>query len=509
MLGRSSIKISNPIIALVTIGAFLSLTFLLLMAKISARSTHSEFAASKTAGLVPVGCSAVAPNTGFNRLTPGGTAVSFPYPVAKSNRRFVDQSGNVYLLKMMSSWAMAQRCSDAAITSALEGSKLLGFNAATVAPFGVHINDSFGDRYRNESGQRFFTGAPFASAFGPAWSSMDWVVEEATRLQMTVVLSLFLSVGDTGTTADLISSGSTNNYKFGKTLAERYVRYPNIVWHVEGDFRWSSGDPIGQQVDAVFHGIEDGEGSSHRLIIAEQQNGLTGYRQFISAEGKKGGYQWFRQSANTLYNYGGNSVELFDAVYGEFGASSYGVVDIEPPYVNSPYYQGNQNQQYRERNYSVFLRGGIGINYGHEKWWPFGAVGIFDGGAGWLDILKEAPQLHAKYAWSLIDRYVIDASWTRDDGKFVKVGIGGGETKAASGYSRFAAVAYFPTSRSITVDTTVVAGQMGVKLSWYDPTTGTYTIISESQAAIPNRSIAFPEPHADGSADWVLVVERL
>ena len=109
---------------------------------------------------------------------------------------------------------------------------------------------------------------------------------------------------------------------------------------------------------------------------------MTGYGQFIRAEGGTGGYQWFKQSANTLYNYGGNSVELFDAVYGEAGAESYGVVDIEPPYVNAPHYSGNRNQQYRERNYSVFLRGGIGINYGHEKWWPFGVVGIYDGGRG-------------------------------------------------------------------------------------------------------------------------------
>ena len=96
--------------------------------------------------------------------------------------------------------------------------------------------------------------------------------------------------------------------------------------------------------------------------------------------------------------------------------------------------------------------------------------------AEWLKILNEAPQLDAKYAWSLIDKYVADTSWSRDDGKFVKVGMGAGDIKAASGYSRVAAVAYFPTSRSITVDATVIAGSISVKLSWYDPTTGTYTI---------------------------------
>jgi hypothetical protein len=495
----SPIKISNSSIVFAAIGAVI-----LPMLILSPRLMHLESVISMR--LFAVGCSAATPNTGLDHPTPAGAAVGFAYPIAVSNRRFVDQSGNVYLLRTMASWAMAQRCPDTAITIALESLKSLGFNAVTVAPFGVHMNGSFGDRYASGSGQRFFAGAPYASAFGPAWSSMDWIVEEATRLQMTVVFSLFLSFGDTGTAPDLISAGPANAYDFGKILALRYAQNPNIVWHVEGDFRWSPGDPIGQQVDAVFHGIKDGEGSSHHLIIAEQRNGLSGYQQFILSEGGKSGYRWFIQSANTLYNYGGNSVELFDAVYEESGASGYGVIDIEPPYVNSPHYNGNKNQQYRERNYSVFLRGGIGINYGHEKWWPFGAAGIYDGGAGWLEIVNEAPQLEAKYAWSLIERYVTDSTWTRDDGKFVKSGIGNGDTKAASGYSRFAAVAYFPESRPVTVDTTVIAGP--IKLSLYDPTTGKFTIMAESEPGTANRTIAFPRPHPDGSADWVLVVER-
>ena len=150
-------------------------------------------------------------------------------------------------------------------------------------------------------------------------------------------------------------------------------------------------------------------------------------------------------------------------------------------YVNSPRYRGNKDQQYRERNYSVFFRGGMGINYGHEKWWPFGAVGIFDGGAGWLEALGDLPIMQAKYAWNLIDKYITDTTWKCDDGKFVTAGIGEGEIKAASGFSEVAAVAHFPSARPVTVNTTAIAGPGEVKLSWYDPTTGTYTTISESE----------------------------
>ncbi len=245
-----------------------------------------------------------------------GTSSTFAWPasVSAGNRRFLDQKGNVYLLKTMASWAMAQNCTNAEITNALEGLKALGFNAVTVSPFGVHMNDSFGDRYKNKAGQRFFTDAPYASSLGPAWSSMDWIMTEATRLQMTVVFSLFMSWGNTGTVPDLAKAGTKNAYNFGKNVATRYTGYPNIVWHVMGDFRWSYSQGPGPGLDAIYHGIKDTEGATHRLIIAEPANGSTSFDQFISEEGPKG-YQWFKQSANTVYDYGSSSVEQFDKVY--------------------------------------------------------------------------------------------------------------------------------------------------------------------------------------------------
>src|SRR5437016_6858052 len=56
------------------------------------------------------------------------------------------------------------------------------------------------------------------------------------------------------------------------------------------------------------------EGPRHRLIIAEPANGSTSFDQFISAEGANG-YQWFKQSADTIYHYGSSAVEKFDKVY--------------------------------------------------------------------------------------------------------------------------------------------------------------------------------------------------
>jgi hypothetical protein len=436
-----------------------------------------------------------------------GRSGGFAYPVRTTNRRFIDQTGKVYLLKTMSSWAMSQNCSDAEITQALEGLKALGFNAVTVSPFGVHMNESFGDRYRNKAGQSFFTGKPHASSLGPAWSSMDWVMREATRLEMTIVFSFFLSWGNTGTVPDLVAGGTTNAYNFGKAVATRYASYPNIVWHVMGDFKWRYNEGPALGLDAIFHGIRDVERPSHRLIIAEPANGSTSFDQFISAE-TADGYKWFKQSTDTIYHYGSSSAEQFDKIYNQPGAANYPVVDIEPPYVNAPHYKDQQNQELRERNYATFIRGGAGINFGHEKWWPHGVTGLFDGGPGWLNILSEAPQLDAKYAWMILDAYVPDPTWMPDAGTFLKSGLASGDDRAASGYSSGGALIYFPTSRPISLDTTKIARGSRVRLRWYDPTSGNYTMIASSEAKASDRSLSYPSKgHADGFNDWVLVVD--
>jgi hypothetical protein len=241
------------------------------------------------------------------------------------------------------------------------------------------------------------------STFGCRSSDARFNRSEATRLELTVVFSLFMSWGNTGTVLDLAKTGTTDAYDFGELEATRYAGYPNIVWHVMGDFGWSFNQGPGRGLDAIFHGIKDAEGPAHRLIIAEPANGSTSFNQFISEEGARG-YRWFTQSADTVYDYGSNSVEQFDKVFNRAGAAKYPVVDIEPSYVNAPHFKDQQKQELRERNYTTFIRGGAGINFGHEKWWPFGVTGLFgNGGPNWLNIITEPPQLCARYAWTLLD----------------------------------------------------------------------------------------------------------
>ena len=81
---------------------------------------------------------------GAARTTPG---FAWPASVSADNRRFLDQKGNVYLLKTMSSWAMAQNCTNAEITNALEGLKTLGFRNSRDYNGGDYLTFSTNDVY--------------------------------------------------------------------------------------------------------------------------------------------------------------------------------------------------------------------------------------------------------------------------------------------------------------------------------------------------------------------------
>ena len=66
---------------------------------------------------------------------------------------------------------------------------------------------------------------------------------------------------------------------------------------------------------------------------------------------------------------------------------------------------------------------------------------------------------------------------------------------------------YFPSSRSISINTTVLAADGNVRLRWYDPTAGTYSTIAAAEAKTASRSVNYPANHGDGTSDWVLVVD--
>ena len=426
------------------------------------------------------------------------------WPTSIANRKVLDQYGDVYLIRTFSSWGMAYNLSNADITEALEGVAANGFNGVTVwIGGGAALDETWAPTYQHKATrQAFWTGTPWASSFGAAWESLDHLVSEAERLGLFVWMSFAAGVGVPRD--DWLAVTTTDLYNAGAAVATRYLSAPNIGWHsMIDDPTVTTGGPVGQRIDAFFHGVNDTEGASARPVRWLEQGGG-------SSTNEQGwlGTTNVNATINSWYEFWINSTEIAEAGYAEVPTVPVG--DCEPPYDGAPHY-GNYgadaDQELRERSYATFLEGGSLINYGHEDWWRFGLSGLYSEGLTWRQVQGHSHTVQQSYAWKLLDEFVADPTWAPDDGSFLTAGTDSGDTKAAAGRSDTAAVAYFPSSRDVVVNTTVLGGNDPVRLRWYDPTAGTYTTISASEARQSNRSVAYPAAHPDGRRDWVLVVD--
>jgi hypothetical protein len=422
------------------------------------------------------------------------------WPSSVAGRKVLDQYGRVYLIRTFSSWAMASHLTNAQITSALEGVAANDFNGVTVwIGGGGNYGNSWLPRYEHKAtGQRFWSGTPWASSLGGAWTSLDHLVAEARRLGIFVWMSLNGGFGTYGARGDWEMVSNTDMRNAGRAIANRYRSAPNIGWHVMFDDNVSTTSTAGQRVEAFFDGVNATEGASARPVRwVEVANG--------SSTNEQGwlGTPELRANINSWYEYGSSSTEIAEAGYREVTGVPVG--DCEPPYDGAPHYGGDQGQQLRERSYATFLEGGSLINYGHEDWWPFGRGGLYSEHLSWPQVRGHSHTVQQSYAWRLLNRFVADRSWVPDNQSFLTIGTGSGDTKAAVGRSATAAVAYFPSTRSVVVNTSVISGTKPVRLRWYNPVTGRYRTISTSEAQRTTRPVSYPD--RDGANDWVLVVD--
>lgn len=437
----------------------------------------------------------------------GPASVRWPVSVDSTNRKLLDQAGDVYVMKGLSSWGMAMRLTHSEITTELEGWAALGFNTMNISiGGGVNSQDSWNTvQYKNAVGDNYWAGAPWNSALGPAWATVDHCQAECERLGMTMMMSFFLSYGATGIVADIIASTDSAMRTIGQTIATRYIDAPNIVWEIEVDDSMFPTGTKARRMDWLFRGITETELAPRLKFVEPATPGTAGYEYIANQGTDPTGYQWFHISADSMYLYTNSTVEAIESMWGD--NPTYPVWDCEPRYAGR---NDSTFQDIRERNYSDFIMGFCGINYGDEDWWPFDLQGLFERTPqiDWSDVRAQPESIEASYCWSIVDKYCKELTWAQS-ASFITTGQGSGDSKAAQGASDVAAMAYFPTSRTIVVDTTIL-DLVSVRLRWFDPTDNSYTNISSSEAPNASRSVTHPgsASNSSGDSDWLLIADQ-
>jgi hypothetical protein len=215
-----------------------------------------------------------------------------------------------------------------------------------------------------------------------------------------------------------------------------------------------------------------------------------------------------RVDLNAAYTYSPNYDEVLHA---------YNQSATVPTFMVESNYEGENNtghdpstpQVLRRQEYWTMTSGATGQLYGNHY-----TTGFFSGWQSNLDTpgttqLNYLTQLLSTLPWWKFvpdqTHSVITAGYgTYDAAGFISTNDYATAARASDGS---AILIYLPTVRTITVDMSKITGST-VTARWFDPSNNTYSTVAGSPFANSgSRQFTPPGNNAEGSSDWVLVLE--
>ena len=423
----------------------------------------------------------------------------WPTSIAADNRTVLNGSGVPwYAIADCASSGMAQ-------LSNTEQDQYLADRAAKgiTAIWVELIEHKFADHAPNDiNNVAPFTGTAFQSTLNPTyWARVDRFLSQAGSFGITVLAfpAYLGAVGSgEGWETELSAASNAQATSYGTTIGTRYAGQPNIIWMYGGDQ-----NPNATLLDRTDH-----------LALAIRAAGavqLTSTHQVRNSSGHDvwSAYTW--RDLNSVYVNPGfpSPVTQFETVYAQEAKP---VVWIEGRFENE---SGFSNQLGRAQIYATMFEHGAFHMFGTTPTWFFGS----STGAGfgvstsppfdtWQHALNSPLSLDAQRAATFLASYTPAQRQALIPGvNLAPTGEGTGSTKAAIGCNTTGgqAWAYFPSSRSITLDLSVFTPS-SLRLRWFDPTNATYTTIG-TFANTAGRTVTYPSANSAGDADWVLVVD--
>jgi hypothetical protein len=323
--------------------------------------------------------------------------------------------------------------------------------------------------------------------------------DEFLRLAGGSGMVVFLDPIETGGWLGVLrANGVKKSYAFGQYLGRRYKRFANLVWWHGNDFQtWqnASDDAV---VLAVARGIQSVDPKHLQTILLDYPH-----------SGSLDDPRWRPLiDLDAAYTYGPTYAEVLK----EYNRKNY-----LPVFMGEAGYEFEQNSKdiapgtpeiLRRQMYWSILSGASGQFYGNHYTWQFAE--------DWKEHLDTPGSVQVGYLASLFQgrpwfRLVPDQTHklvTSGYGKFQSDG-----TVESSSYVTTAAtpdgrlgISYLPAGGEVTVNMSRFPGLVDAR--WYDPSKGTYSVVSGSRFRNSGMvRFSTPGPNADGDPDWVLVLQ--
>ena len=328
------------------------------------------------------------------------------------------------------------------------------------------------------------------------WDHLDWMIEEAQKF--AIVIALLPTWGDKfnreshGIGPEIFNE--SNAYCYGRWIAKRYRKYDHIIWVLGGDraLRETYHTRI---IDRMAEGIRE---IDQEHLITFHPCGAASSVDFLSNRS----YLDFHSIQS------GHGLECYDSwrmIRNTVKREHKPCLDMESRYEDFPACFREDigycwdDADIRQNIYWNMMEGACGLTYGHRSVWRFEPRRSLAYPFTWKEALerpgaqqmqyaerlrRSRPFLEFRAAPELTEDYVAPNA---------HIGAGRGEE-----YAFF----YSPLGLPIKIHLEPFA-QSPVKLSWFDPRTGTETPFSVVDA---KKQLIVPPTSGKGN-DWVLIAD--
>ena len=397
----------------------------------------------------------------------------------------VDQGGTPFPWVGDTAWSGIAQWSQADVQTYLTDRAAKGFNVVVMNLIEHHFATN---APANFAGDAPFACLPFTSPNEAYFAHADAVIDAAATRGLVVVLDpLYLGYqcGNEGWCAEARVASDADLVGWGRYVGARYAGRDNIVWMVGGDV-----DPVAAGVSNkvldVVSGIQATD--ARHLITAHNNQDQTSLTPWP-------GQTWI--GLNGVYSY---SATMYQPIAAARAASTVPVFLLESAYDNE---RSSTPQSLRAQAWWTFTSGGMGMTYGDCPVWNGGFAptwcnnttltwqqGLATPGAASMTYVR---QLLDERPWHLLapaGHAVVTSGW----------GTNGGTdyvTDALASDGSWA-MAYLPSSRTVTVNASVVASGTA-SVYWYWPATGQSSSLGDFSG-----SLQLTPPQ---NGDWVLVLD--
>jgi Protein of unknown function (DUF4038)/Putative collagen-binding domain of a collagenase len=415
--------------------------------------------------------------------------------VAPGGRYMLDQLGQPIFIQGDSPQGILARFSAANMATFFSGQSSRGYNASQ-----IHLVLTDGNGMSGNAGGLNFNGdAPFtnmSNLTGPVaayWNYVDQMLTLAEQNGITVFASPCENISMFPTIAGM--SGA-QCFAFGQFVGGRYASRPNIIWSFGNDWgtdEWPTSDANNRQMLAGMRAAGD-----NHLVVTWLDPEMT---------------SWDLATWDTLH------ALILDYAYTlPYWQSEQAWLDTSPG-SPQPNFFGEGNYENEHLNAWSGITVTTNETLRRTAWWPvtwgacgqfFGQRDVWRGNPTWTTaVTTQAAQENWKVAqllrslpwWNLQPDFshtlITSGFGTHNTSEDTDPLVNDFATAAITS-DRHLAVIYVPTVRSWVIETTALIGT--VSGFWFDPTTGTRTTAT-APWTIPATA------HADGTHDWVLVLQ--